>query len=354
MLNRDQVYQLCFFRKCPDNIFNEDQFPLDLLKQISYFHDPDADQLVQLIADGNKDAAKKLLDKNPRLVLQAANVVTPGGMTLKRIMPYECALIGDPDMALMVGDYFEKIELKDNSIKKEDFVNECKKLREEQFKRYEQAIDNMLNVKSYDFTSLINIIKKSSAQDVTAELDHTENHQSKLRTALEAFRKVFAPVELKKAPEQIEYIGFIDASLLQILKILSDEWNTLSNYGSNYDKCDLVWRQLIGFIERRLSAVERFALAQGVDDINGGAMLARSLKYKYDNKNEFPLTPIDNSHSGLGFDFAVSIYAMSCVGVLGGRTGRVWAEVLKNYFEQKQQDFQKLSSSCNIHLRRTK
>src|SRR3990167_2786308 len=91
MLNRKQFYDLLMFStKRENNLFNRDCFPIDLIREISDFHDPEADTLVQLIADGNKDAAKKMLEANPRLVLQAANVTTMGGLTLKRVTPYEC------------------------------------------------------------------------------------------------------------------------------------------------------------------------------------------------------------------------------------------------------------------------
>ena len=313
MLNRKQVYDLRMFStKREDNLFSD--FPLDLIREISDFHDPDADQLVQLIADGNKDEAKKMLDKNPRLVLQAANVVTPGGMTLKRIMPYECALIGDPDMALMVGEYFEKIEPNNNAVN-----DECKKLRGEQFKRYEKAIENMLNVKPYDFTDLIKIIKQSSAGDVTAELatgkNYDPSYQSALRTELEKFRKVFAPCTKKTPEEQFAYISFIYMSLLEAFKVYAAEWDNL-----DADKCRLVWRQLIGFIERRLPAVDRQAFAQDVDTIKGLHDMKRSLAYKHDPQNKFPRTDFDDdSHSGLGFDFGVSIRGVRGARILSWR-----------------------------------
>ena len=360
MLNRGQLKLLLLAGKYGSDNNDFSQFPRDLIHEISSFYDPEADKLVQLVADGKKNEVKQMLDKNPRLVLQAAKeVVTPGGIKFKRIMmPYECAIAcGDPDMALMVGEYFEKIQSNNNAINKEDFTNECKKLREEQFKRYEQAIDNMLQVKSYDFTNLINIIKQSSAQAVTEELAigdaYDPTYKSDLRTALEAFRKVFAPCEPKTPEEQIEYIGFIYASLLQAFKLLNDEWDVLSNQGSDYDKNRLVWRQLIGFIERRLPTVDRQAFAQGVDTIKSLSEMVRTLTYKYDAQNEFPRTDMDISRAGLGFDIGISIFGCGGGGGSGRAVGR-WDALLKSYVEQKHQDLKKLSSSCNIQVRNTK
>ena len=349
MLNSKQLKLLLLARKYDsDNNDVSMFFPVDLIRTMSEFHDPDADKLVQFIADGKKDEAKKMLEANPRLVLQAANVVTPGGMTLKRIMPYECALIGDPDMALMVGEYFEKIGQNNNAVN-----DECKKLREEQFKRYEKAIENMLNVKPYDFTKLIDIIKASSPTDVNAELNHAKDYQSALRTELEKFRKVFAPCTKKTPEQQFAYISFIYMSLLKAFKVYNAEWDNLSNHGNNYDKCRLVWCQLIGFIERRLPAVDRQAFAQGVDTIKGLHDMKRSLAYKYDPQNEFPRTDFDDdSHSGLGFDFGVSIFGETWRGLVGvGHGGSRCG--LKTYVEQKHQDLKKLSSSCNIEMRNT-
>ena len=304
--------------KIPNNA-DKAKFAL-LNRQTNNFFQDDLNKqkLLHYIANGKKEAVKKMLDKNPRLVLQAANTMTPGGLSLIGVTPYECALAcGDPDMALMIGEYFEKFE---GGIEE----------RAAQFKRYEKSIDNMLNVEPYDFTKLINIIKQNSADDVTAELatgkNYDPSYKSALRTELEKFRIAFAPRELKTPNDQIEYIGFIYASLLQILRLLDKEWNTLSNHGSNYDKCDLVWRQLFGFPGRRLPIVERFAFAQGLDNINGGVTFARSL------------TNIDNSHSGVGFefDFAVSIYGRFGDGVaylLG---------VLEKLFRAKAAGFEKV------------
>ena len=275
------------------SIFEPDIEPANKLIQEFFAH----------VAYGRKEEAGQLLEKNPDLVLvRGKKVITPGGLTFTQVSAYECALLGDPEMALMIGGYFEKFE---GGVEK----------RAAQYKRYEKAIENMSNVKPYDFTNLIKTIKQSLAKDVTAELatgkNHDPSYKSALRDELEKFRKVFAPCTKKTPEEQFAYISFIYMSLLEAFKVYAAEWNNLDD-----DKCRLVWRQLIGFIERRLPAVDRQAFAQDVDTIKSLSEMVRSMHYKHDPQNEFPRTEIDDAtHSGLGFDSGVSIY--------GGGQGRI-------------------------------
>ena len=59
-----------------------------------------------------EDVAKLLamLDKNPLLLLQRGNVMTPGGLDCQEVTLYEfCLGAGDPELAAFVSEHFSKV-----------------------------------------------------------------------------------------------------------------------------------------------------------------------------------------------------------------------------------------------------
>ena len=118
-------------------------------------------QLLKYIAYGNPDAARIMLLKNPRLLLQAGDVNAPSGDLICRVSPYELALcIGDhhPDMIPMIAAFFTHMEGGDEE-------------RKRQYGRYKNDIDNMLTQKPYDFSWIIQVIKASPRDEVIAALN---------------------------------------------------------------------------------------------------------------------------------------------------------------------------------------
>src|SRR3990167_8616031 len=104
MLTREQVYTMLMLRNRENNILSV--LPDELICQISDFgQDPDSEiaKALRLAADGMEKALNELaamLDKNPRLLLQAGNVMTRGGQYVKHVTLYEFFLgAGDPDAA---------------------------------------------------------------------------------------------------------------------------------------------------------------------------------------------------------------------------------------------------------------
>ena len=142
---------------------------------------------------------------NPSLVLEASHVVTPAGLILKRVTPYECALgAGDVGLAKLIGTYFSKIP-------------EGKKERAIQYERYRLAIEGMLNQPPYDLSWLMDIIKNSSADDVTAALNSDKEHVSKLRDALVQFRNDIRPGTLIKSRMHYNYQNLIHALICLLM-----------------------------------------------------------------------------------------------------------------------------------------
>jgi len=260
------------------------------------------------------EALLAMLEKNPRLLLQAGNVITPGGLDCQQVTLYEfCLGAGDPELAEKVQAYFAKLT---------DCDGEKERVR--QYERYRPHIEGMLTQEPYDLSSLIGIIKKASTADVTAMLANNMTHKSDLCDAMIQFRKDHAPGELTTPRMHYNY-----RSLQHAFQRLYDEWDNLYQAcGSTdkYDKIRLVWRQLIGFLLRRLPGVDRCAVAQGLYYLlekQSAEEFDRSYTFKhYPSDGSLPLTLTDSSAGGLGLDVSLDIYG----GVLGWG-GRVSSRV---------------------------
>ena len=83
--------------------------------------------------------------------------------------------------------------------------------------------------------------------------------------------------------------------------MLINEWGYLINKG-NFDKCNLVWRQVIGYLQRGLPAVDRFAFARGLYIEVNNAELERKFEFK-GGRSSFPDT--GGSEFGLGFEYGM-------------------------------------------------
>lgn len=311
MLNRSQIYTLLMLRNRGDNIFST--LPVELIREISEFGQNPESSIAKALyhaayaQEHDIKILTNMLDRNPRLLLGAGNVITPGGLEVRRVTLYEFALgAGDAELANLIGCYFSKIP----NGEKEKTI---------QYERYRPAINGMLNQEPYDFTSLIDIVKKSSDEDVLAELNHDMTHKSELRDALIKFRNDFKPGIMTKPRMHCNY-----QNLYYVFYLIEREWNKINNY----NKCQLLWRQVAGYIElRELPACDRQAFAQSLEQILKGAPFKRSFKFKYD-KSMFPAPGANaDSHSGVGFDCAVDVFAS----LQGVAVGEVWQDV---YFAQ--------------------
>ena len=292
MLNRRQIHTLLLIRNREGNMLS--QIPPEIVREISEFgQDPngDAATLLHHVAYGEEEKAEKMLKANPELLLQqVSHVVTPSGLTIKYVTPYECALGGgDPEMAAMMTPYFAKL-------------GDGEKEQVAQYERYRPHIEAMLKQEPYYLSWLIDIIKQSSAQDVTAALNKNMEHESVLRDALIQFRHDFKPGVMKKPGMHFKYKDLIHA-----FDIYDREFDHLAN-GNNYDKCRLFCRQVIGYEMRNLPARDRQIFAQSLYNVVNGEKPSRSCEFKNDKGHYFPVASGDDSLSGLGFDFYVDIF----------------------------------------------
>jgi hypothetical protein len=321
MLDRSEIMTLIMMRNREDNIFNI--LPRELTSYIyktshdSYDKDSDIAILLHHIAYGEKKAAEKMLKKNPGLLLDVSNVCDPAGNYILAIRPYECALAaGDGDMKRMISGYFSNIP-------------EGEQEMEKQYAKYSKHIDNMLSRKpDYDLEELMRFILKSSDKDVKAALDCDMEYKSELSNALSVFRKHFSPRVIT------EGMHFNYQNLVQAYYLYQREYENLQQNRCSYDKCNLFWRQVIGYIQRGLPACDRQALAQGLSFCVIKHKLQRKFTFR-SGGGQFPVTANDHSPEGLGYKNAVTI-----MGEQGAGTVFLYALLglgqLKSYLKRKQ------------------
>jgi hypothetical protein len=323
MLTREQVYTMLLLRKRGD-IFSGHSNDINLIRIISdYGQDPSNDIHValRLAASGLQhdiDRLVEMVKTDPRLLLQAGNVITRGGVEVIRTTLFEFFLgEGDPDGAKAIEFGFAEL----SKMKGEDgeFLD-GEKERHRQYERYRphiEALAKQIESKqpTIDVKPLIDILKLAHPADIKAALSKDMTNDSTLCLALRDFRKAIKP---KRKTVGMHYDHY--TTLMQAFDLLASEWNELSANDTNFDKCRVVWRQIIGILQLEgLPAVDRMGFARAFED------KIRTLNYKYGEANSFPDAPrpgdVDGvaGLTGLGFDEA--IFGCSWVAARGGRGG---------------------------------
>ena len=334
MLNRSQIETLIAIRNRPGSPFNPHgtayRLPMDVIKQIANVgFDPDSEsdiaKLLRHIAYGDLASAKIMLDANRSLIGKASHVQTPSGLIVRYVKPYECALgAGDPEMAKMIAGYFDQCA--DGAAEKAA-----------QDAKYRTHIEDMLNPEKnppYDFTLLIETLMAAKPADVTAALNRDTTHDSALRDVLEQFRIHFTPGSITSG------MHFNYQHLLRAYEVYDQNYENLYKSGGNdYDKLCLFSRQIIGFIQRSLPAIDRMVFAQGLYDVmEKKAEIKRSFKFTHDD-GSFPDTSGgQGTLSGLGFEYLVGRVGW----VQPGSAGCGDARSLENLCRAKTSDLQNL------------
>jgi hypothetical protein len=250
--------------------------------------------LLEHVAYGRLTEAEEMIAYDPSLLLSqyASNVVTPSGLQIKSITPYECALSGgDVGMARMMQPYFDRL------------IN-GEKDQKAQYEKYRPYIENIMTQKPYDLQKLVDVLKRSSAEDVQAELNRHTNYErykdykSDLREELEQFRKAFTPGAINCPQMQFNYM-----SLQHAYDTYASQVWPLDN-----EKCRLFCRQVIGFEQRSLSGRDRQIYAGSLYDYASCEEKApRAFECAQYKGDSFPVTCGGVSQSGLGFDFHIDI-----------------------------------------------
>ncbi len=328
MLTREQRYALLMLKKRGDTFFSK--LPMELIEEIStYDQDPNSaiGKALHHAAYAQKEDVTKLLtmlEANPRLLLEAGTVMTPGGDEVRRVTPYEFLLgAGDFELAEKVQSYFAKIE-----------NGESERIR--QYECYRPHIEGILTQEPYNLRPLIQLIKEATAEETKALLDKDSRDENALCKAMNQFRKDWAPRILTKPCMHYNY-----KSLFHAFELIQDDkkWVDSSKESEEvFFKRSLLFRHVIGFEMRRLPGIDRCALAQGLHYVaEKNEAMARSYSLIWGPGGEFPNTQTDNSREGLGWDYAVSM--------LSGTTEHelnLAADCWETYIEQKTSKAQNL------------
>lgn len=252
-------------------------------------------QALEHAAYGRLIELQAMLDQYPVLVLLRGTVTTPGGLTVENTTLLECAVGAgdfapknhpetDPWMTEMIIPYFDKVPGGADAL-------------QGQLERCRAVLFELENQKAYDLTGLMQEIKKASKQDVTDMLNKKMDSKSGLCSALKQFRIDVTPGTITEP-----HIHYNYQTLIHAFELLDNEWLNLTG-----DQQDLFWRQVIGYLQRSLPAVDRFIFARAMlyDLVENKIPLERNAGYKY-GSGSFPICCRGHSIlSGPGFEIAI-------------------------------------------------
>jgi hypothetical protein len=256
-------------------------------KQTQFFASYDLEQRktsasLLAVEQGNEAKVKSMLEINPDLLYRKEGKATDySGRDIQNLTPFQAALCnGDIEMCEMMKDFFA--QHKDGQAEIENQFNEI----------FPNGIEAHLQTQQdnvFDFNEILQVIIDAPEDEVTAALNKEFDNHLPLHLALEKFRKAFTEKSLSE-------IVFNPYHLLGAFETYNSAFDGLA-----WDKRDLFWRQVIGFVQRYLPACYLQAFAQGiyfiVEDMEP---LKRSFDFRWGDGAILP----HRGFSGLGFDFA--------------------------------------------------
>jgi hypothetical protein len=266
---------------------------------------------------------------------------------VKNVTLYEFCLGAAIEVAHIVAPYFDKIKGKDI-----DGVA----ARDAQYARYKLSIDKAFTQPAYNWSDLLQKIKDAPADVVAALLEAPmlpEDHpvyDSALYQAMLKLRIDWAPGEVdgdyprmhdvmktrEEDPTKVKEFSVLRSLQEAHETLFNREWINLYRAGGNeLNKIRLVWRQVIGFMERRLTGEDRCKHAQGFRLLQDLSEEFRRTDQYTESAGHFPDTPKDNilTTADLGVGVAVDAYVGAVrrlgAGLCDGRVGvGGWLEIL--------------------------
>ncbi|MGA2655755.1 MAG: hypothetical protein ABSF18_07230, partial [Gammaproteobacteria bacterium] len=249
-----------------------------------------AAELVKLVLENKIDKAESKIAAAPLLLLEPVTINDPAGRTIRCATAYQAALGAElPIMAAMITNYFtdEDLELNEGEA-------EVERLRQ-----YDQQIPpDYAEATLYDFSGLAQSITASSNEDIEAAAKF-ENNETPICIALNEFRQKLTPgVHSYGKHFNIELLIQAYATYLQN----HAQWNR--------QKLNLFWCQVIGYVQRLLTAemATGFELGrQGLQSIKlQSCGTFKFYAHRALNKGIFPLD--SDMHNRLGYHWAVSLF----------------------------------------------
>ena len=281
-------------------------------------------KLLFYVVRAEEALALKMLRGNPNLLLYTSEATDYSNRTYRGYTPFQAALLcHDVTLWKKMEPYFDR--LTDGQAEKAKQFNAL----------FPEGIPQGT---PYDFSVLIQTITTSSAADIDAALEKTQNDTA-ICNALNHFRGDFKALAMHET-------FFNPSHLISSLNVYNEQF-----YNWSLAKRDLFWRQIIGYTQRFLPAGFAQVLVQGIYSIvEDQKPLVRSLQFKYDNGSYYPL--VDSS--GLGFDFAIgeswglgSPVRCARASWAPARGASAWT-LLINYVELIQQNYVDLSAERSV------
>ncbi len=338
-------------------------------------------QLLGYVVRGEKTKAEKLIKDNPKLLLEKGIAEDYSGRLIEGTA-YQMALgAGDvnrakldidnkpvldeeghiqilhPDegMAEMIKGHFLDAFNQDEKAA----YSEIDKQQEEQFPGGYKAYVNSREVKERrvnDLKALRDVIAAIAVADVSfvnGNYDNSNgevNVDAKCADELKKFRDYLRPKGIIRRGEHFNVEVLVEAFRLY------DDEKRYKAFGGTWDspKNVLMWRKVVGYIQRYLPACYAQAFSQGLYYVVAdNEKLDRRFKFRHDNAYYFPLDldPL----SRLGYEYTAPLGRSGCLphgGVGGGGTRMPCSRFWETYVEQKHLSIECLCRSIKTINRR--
>ena len=228
------------------------------------------------VVQGDLNQTEALIKaRSPLLLSVKGRAVDYSRRTIKDLTPFQAALCAwDDEMCAVLKQY----------MRDEEIIRQYKEIFPEGHEKIDEAQT------SFEFSTLVNAITQSNDVDVQAQLKLKQN-DSPLCQTFNQFRDDFT---LRSQQETV----FNPKHLLEAFEICNEnvehwDWN----------RRDLFWRQVIGYVQRFLPANLAQDVAQGLHyRVEEKEKSRRSFNFRCGDDAIFPLS--FDSFSGLGFDYA--------------------------------------------------
>lgn len=310
MLTREQVYNLLIWRNRNREDHPFSGWPTHVIQNISDCGQDSNNDISKALAHAayarqeDVDALLGMLKDNPRLLLQAGNVKTPGGLNVQRVTIYEFLLgAGDIELANWVVPFFSEIPSGEAE-------------RQRQLERYHPHLVSMMTQVPYDTQPIFDLLLDPANQttihaDVNALLANDPKHQSALSDAIAQFRNAHLPTQPLIKPR----MHFNYATHLALCQKLYHEETRMALHkasGGNDNMINLIWLKMISHLMNFYPGIDRCIAAQGIAhiyqrDFSEANQIKRSYQLTH-HPIHFPTFGTITEQGMLGVDFGISLY----------------------------------------------
>jgi len=290
------------------------------------------DVVVRAALCGDEDLARHMIASNPNYLLQRGNVTDYSGRKYDNLTPFQAALItGDIEMAEMLKPFFACLENGEAEMQNqvtELFPEGIKKHETDQKGKSKTEFEPRLN-------ELIEAIKKASDENLAAAL-YNQCNNSILYLALKKFRDEFTELSQEKIFNPHYLLAAFEAYANKF------DWN---NPDPHWDKLDLLWRHVIGFVQRFLPATYAQAFVYNLYGIIENKHLCpRSFNFRDDS--DFSFYPLPDFFTDSRFNFACDpdggLWAYVGLPMCAAAYARNSHLIFRDYVEQKTTSLQDL------------